>query len=41
MAINYAEKFSQIVDERFKLGPLTAGMTNNEYDWVGVETVKV
>ena len=41
MAINYAEKFSPIVDERFKLGPLTAGMTNGEYDWVGVETVKV
>ena len=41
MAINYAEKFSPIVDERFRLGALTNGLTNNEYDWLGVETVKV
>ena len=41
MAINYASKFSDVVDERFKLGPLTSGMVNNEYEWVGVETVKV
>lgn len=41
MAINYAEKYSPIVDERFKLGPLTSGMTNNDYDWVGVSTVAV
>lgn len=41
MAIEYAEKYSPIVDERFKLGPLTSGMINNEYEWVGVETVKV
>ena len=41
MAINYAEKYSPIVDERFTLGPLTGGMINNEYDWLGVETVKV
>ena len=41
MAVNYAEKYSPIVDERFKLGSLTGGMTNNEYDWIGVETVNV
>ena len=41
MAINYAEKYSPIVDERFKLGALTGGMVNNEYDWVGVSTVQV
>ena len=41
MAINYAEKFSAKVDERFSLGLLTGGMVNNEYDWVGVETVKI
>lgn len=41
MAINYAEKWSPKVDERFKLGPITAAIVNNEYDWVGVETVKV
>jgi len=39
--INYAEKFSSIVDERFKLGALTNGFTNDSYDWLGVETVKV
>ena len=41
MAVNYAEKYSQVVDERFTLGSLTAGMTNGEYDWIGVETVNV
>lgn len=41
MAIEYASKYSPIVDERFTLGALTGGMVNNEYDWVGVETVKV
>lgn len=39
--INYAEKFSTIVDERFRLGALTNGMVNNDYTWLGVETVKV
>lgn len=39
--INYAEKFSSIVDERFRLGALTNGLTNDSYDWLGVETVKV
>lgn len=38
---NYAEKYSPIVDERFRLGALTGGMVNNEYDWIGVETVNV
>lgn len=41
MAVNYAEKYSPNVDERFKLGSLTAGIVNNNYDWIGVETVKV
>lgn len=41
MAIEYAEKYSPIVDERFTLGALTGGMVNGEYEWVGVETVKV
>ena len=39
--INYAEKYSQVVDERFALASLTAGMANTEYDWIGVETVNV
>jgi hypothetical protein len=41
LGMNYAEKYSPIVDERFRLGALTGGMVNNEYDWVGVETVQV
>ena len=41
MPVNYAEKYSPIVDERFSIGPITSGITNNEYDWVGVETVQV
>jgi N4-gp56 family major capsid protein len=41
MAINYAEKYSSKVDERFTLGSLTNGLVNNEYDWIGVSTVKV
>jgi N4-gp56 family major capsid protein len=41
MPINYAEKYSSKVDERFTLGALTNGLINNEYDWLGVSTVKV
>lgn len=41
MAMNYAEKYSAQVDERFKLGALTTGLVNQNYDWLGVETVKV
>ena len=41
MAINYASKYSSLVDERFKTGALTAGILNNNYDWLGVETVVV
>lgn len=39
--INYAEKYSTLVDERFTMGSLTAGMVNTNYDWLGVETVNV
>lgn len=41
MAINYAEKYSPQVDERFKLGSLTTALVNYDYDWLGVATVKV
>lgn len=41
MAINYAQKYSGIVDERFKLGALTNGVINQQYDWIDVDTVKV
>ena len=38
---NYAEKYSPLVDEAFKLQALTAGVVNNDYDWEGVATVNV
>jgi hypothetical protein len=41
MSVNYAEKYSSKVDERFTLGALTNGLVNSEYDWIGVSTVKV
>lgn len=42
MAINYAEKYSSKVDERIMNGALTDGIINNEdYEFIGVETVKV
>lgn len=41
MAINYASKYASAVDERFSLGSLTGGIINNNYDWLGVETVNV
>jgi hypothetical protein len=41
MAVEYASKYGSQVDERFKLGSLTGAVTNNSYDFIGVETVKV
>lgn len=41
MAINYAEKYSTQIDERFKLGAVTTPAVNASYDFVGVKTVKV
>ncbi len=41
MAVNYAEKYSQKIDEKFVQQSMTAGLVNAEYDFVGVETVKV
>lgn len=41
MAINYASKYSSAIDERFKLGAVTAPAINNDYDFVGVKTVNV
>ena len=41
MAINYAVKYSPLVDEAFKLGSLTNSLVNQNYDWIGVEAVKV
>ena len=41
MAVNYASKYSAQVDERFKIGAITNGAVNQNYDWVGVKTVNV
>ena len=41
MAIEYAKKYSDLVDEAFRLGSLTNSLVNQNYDWVGVEAVKV
>lgn len=41
MAINYAEKYSSKVDERFKVGSFVTGVINKDYDFTGVKTVQV
>jgi N4-gp56 family major capsid protein len=41
MPINYAEKYSDKVDERFKIGAVTTPAVNNDYDFAGVNTVNV
>lgn len=41
MAINYAEKYSPIVADAFKLQSKTADFVNGKYDFIGVKTVSV
>nr|DAT80813.1 MAG TPA: major capsid protein [Caudoviricetes sp.]DAY14207.1 MAG TPA: major capsid protein [Caudoviricetes sp.] len=41
MAVNYAEKFSQKVDERFTKEALTTNLVNQDFDFIDAETVKV
>lgn len=41
MTVNYAEKYSTQIDERFKKVSITGPAINNDYDFVGVKTVKV
>ena len=41
MPVNYAAKYVDVVDERFRLGSLTAALVNNNFDWLGVKTVKI
>lgn len=41
MAVNLAEKYSSVVDERFSLGTVTNIAFNRDYDFVGVRTVNV
>lgn len=39
--INYASKYSDVIDERFKLSSVTTEAVNNNYDFSGVNTVYV
>lgn len=41
MAINYASKYADKIDERFALGAVTTSAVNNDYDFIGVKTVNV
>lgn len=41
MAVNLAAKYSSKVDERFKLKSLTEVAVNQDYDWDGVNSIKV
>lgn len=41
MSINYVEKHSAKVDERFTKASITEGLVNKDYDFVGTKTVKV
>ena len=41
MAIEYAAKYSGKVDERFAIASMTAQAVNNDYEFTGVDTVKV
>lgn len=41
MAINLAEKFSPLVDERFATESKTSLVTNKDYDFVGAHTIKI
>ena len=41
MAINFAEKYSSKVDERFTKASVTQAAFNQDYDWEGVSTVNV
>lgn len=41
MAINYAEKYSSVIDERFGAGSYTNIAINNNYDFTGVNKINV
>jgi N4-gp56 family major capsid protein len=41
MAVNLASKYSQKVDERFRLKSFTESAVNREYDWNGVNSINV
>lgn len=41
MAINYATKYAGKIDERFTQKSISKAFTNNDYEWNGVDTIKV
>ena len=41
MAVNLATKYSDKVDEVFRLGALTTSMAGGKYEFTGAQTVKV
>ena len=41
MAINLAEKYSKKLEERYYLDSIVAGKTSSDYDWDGVQSIKV
>lgn len=41
MVVNYAAKFDEKVDERFAKEALSTGIVNQDFDFLGVDTVKV
>ena len=41
MAINYASKYAQKIDEKYARESMTSAAVNNDYDFVGVKTVNV
>ena len=41
MGLNVAQKYARKVDERFKLKELTGSGLNTDYNWEGVDTIKV
>lgn len=41
MAINLAEKFSSVVDEKFSTESKTSLVTNRDYDFVGAKTIHI
>lgn len=41
MALNYASKYENMVDERFRVASVTDAAVNQNYDWTGVQSVRV
>lgn len=40
-SMNYATRYASVVDERFRMGSLTQAIVNDNFDWVGVQTVAI